>query len=163
MTNWKIRRYPLFNKKTHNTLTLLSHAEICLFPSPSQFSLATHHHHDANIAQPQRLLTSSLSPVLDLAQESIKFNTTRQHRWTRNLVSSLLHQVSHSIPSPILILVVVNGLDTILIFPSLLCLFNPQFWFPQYQFCKGWIMKYCFDFPNLICLLFNPPSLITST
>jgi hypothetical protein len=146
---------PFFYKETHNTLSLLSRWDLSL---PFTFAVLSrhpsgHHHHDANIPQLQRLLTSQVSPHLCLpSSTSLKTLScsTRQHRWTRILVSSLLHQVSLSIPSPILMLVVVN---TILIFPSLLCLF-----YPQYRFCKGWIMKYCFDFPNLICLLFNPTS-----
>jgi hypothetical protein len=150
---WKIRQYPFFHKETHNTLTLFSRWDLSL---PFTFTVFSCHPSPPRCKRPSTSkpphlssLTSSLPPVLDLTQDPIKFNTTRQHRWTRNPVSSLLHQVSHLIPSLILMLVVVNGLDTILIFPSLLCLFNPQFWFPQYQFCKGWIMKYCFDFPNI--------------
>lgn len=94
---WKIRQYPFFHKETHNTLTLLSRWDLSL---PFTFTVFSCHPSPPRCKRPSTSkpphlssLTSSLPPVLDLTQDPIKFNTTRQHRWTRNPVSSLLHQV----------------------------------------------------------------------
>ena len=77
LTNWKIRLYPFFLTQKHITLSL--------FSSPSQFSLATHHHHDANIPQPQRLLASQVS----------------SHSTSRPRPHSRLNQVQHDTTTPL--------------------------------------------------------------